>query len=353
GLWGTRFTAHARVYPLGVARSFFLQGGLTYHQGREADSEGDSLSVRVTRDAARTANATLGYRADLGTRGWLAFEAGWAFLVQGVEFASLVSAPAPPVSRGMQDQLRQLFATPFGPQALAAFEQTRKAGLEPVYGISLADRERMRQVVETFSAVAQDRDRAELILFSATVVSSLGSSAILLSQDGTDARLQGFGTLGVSLLFGSLDLLQQLRREDPALLLEEFNASDADPAADPGRTIARVDYRLNRFLAQERKIRRQLATAGWLYVGASVVMFGLAELLRVTDSDPQVVVDGERAALLMAVSGTSYLLRAHYTQSATEHLVRQWNSDPELRRLPRVSVAPVRGGAMLAVGAAF
>ncbi|WP_208734552.1 hypothetical protein, partial [Corallococcus praedator] len=44
-----------------------------------------------------------------------------------------------------------------------------------------------------------------------------------------------------------------------ALLLEEFNASDADPAADPGRTIARVDYRLNRFLAQERKIRRQPA----------------------------------------------------------------------------------------------
>ncbi|WP_375758708.1 hypothetical protein [Corallococcus exercitus] len=44
---------------------------------------------------------------------------------------------------------------------------------------------------------------------------------------------------------------------------------------------------------------------------------------------------------------------AQAAESATEHLVRQWNSAPELQRLPRVSVAPVAGGAMLAVGGSF
>ncbi|RKH13856.1 hypothetical protein D7V97_04580 [Corallococcus sp. CA053C] len=270
-----------------------------------------------------------------------------------LELANLTPAPAPPVPRGVQDQLRQLFATPFGPQALAAFERARSAGPVPVYGISLADRERMRQLVETFSAVERDRRTAETILIGASLASSVGSSAILLSRGDYASQMNGFSTLGVGLLFSGADLLQQLRREDPELLLEEFRASSADPAADPGRTIARVDYRLNRFLAQERRVRRQLATAGWLYVGTAVVLLGFAEARRTTGGNRQKVADDERSALLLAVSGASYLLRANYTESATEHLVRQWNSDPELQRLPRVSVAPVAGGAMLAVGGTF
>jgi hypothetical protein len=267
-----------------------------------------------------------------------------------VELASFTPASAPPAARGVQEQLRQLFATPFGPQALASFERARRAEPAPVYGISLADRERMRQVVETFSAVERDRRTTQLLLSGATLVSSVGSSTLLLARG---ERVEGIASLSLSLLFSGADLMQQLRREDPDVLLAEFRASQADPAADPGRTIARVDYRLNRFLAQERRLRRQLETTGWLYVGTAVLTLGVAELERANGGDRQSVWDGERSALLMAVGGAAYLLRARYTESPTEHLVRQWNTDPDLRILPRVAVVPSSGGAVLALGGTF
>ncbi|MCP3142784.1 hypothetical protein [Pyxidicoccus xibeiensis] len=79
GLWGPRLTAHARVYPLGVSRAFFLQGALAHNLGRDAWVGGEEEGVYVTRSDVTTANASLGWRHDLGSRGWLAFEAGWAF----------------------------------------------------------------------------------------------------------------------------------------------------------------------------------------------------------------------------------------------------------------------------------
>jgi hypothetical protein len=81
GLWGLRLTAHSRVYPLGVSRSFFLQGALAHNLGRNnwVGGEEDEGDVYVRRSDVSTANASLGWRQDLGSRGWLAFEAGWAF----------------------------------------------------------------------------------------------------------------------------------------------------------------------------------------------------------------------------------------------------------------------------------
>ncbi|WP_164017507.1 hypothetical protein [Pyxidicoccus trucidator] len=87
GLWGPRFTAHSRVYPLGVSRSFFLQGALAYNLGHDSYFDEDSRDeVRISRAGATTANASLGYRMDLGSRGWLAFEAGWAFRLRPAEY---------------------------------------------------------------------------------------------------------------------------------------------------------------------------------------------------------------------------------------------------------------------------
>ncbi len=81
GLWGPRLTAHSRVYPLGVSRSFFLQGALAHNLGRHnwVGGEEDEGGVYVTRTDITTLNASLGWRQDLGSRGWVAFEAGWAF----------------------------------------------------------------------------------------------------------------------------------------------------------------------------------------------------------------------------------------------------------------------------------
>ncbi|RKH13859.1 hypothetical protein D7V97_04595 [Corallococcus sp. CA053C] len=88
GLWGARFSAHARVYPLGVSRSFFVQGALAHNLGRRGEFEEDGVELRVIRYAASTANASLGYRRDLGSRGWIAFEAGWAFLLGGAAYST-------------------------------------------------------------------------------------------------------------------------------------------------------------------------------------------------------------------------------------------------------------------------
>ncbi|QSQ23973.1 hypothetical protein JY651_03045 [Pyxidicoccus parkwayensis] len=270
-----------------------------------------------------------------------------------VELAGFTPAPTPPAARGVQDQLRQLFATPFGPHSMAAFEQARRLEPPPVYGVSLADWERMRQMVETFTAVERDRRRTQNILFGASLATSLGSSVLLLANGGSASRIQGYGTLGLGLFFSGADFAQQLRKEDPEVLLAEFNASEANPAADPGRTIARVDYRLNRFLAQERRIRRQLKTLGLLYLGSGAVTLFLAERQRSRGGDREEVLNGELSALFAAAGGTAYLLRSSYTEGATEHLVRLWNTDADLRRLPRVSVVPARGGAMLALSGSF
>jgi hypothetical protein len=80
GMWGPRFTAHSRVYPLGVSRGLFLQGALAYNLGaRSWLDEAIRAEGRVDRDPVTTANASLGFRKDMGARGWLAFEAGWSF----------------------------------------------------------------------------------------------------------------------------------------------------------------------------------------------------------------------------------------------------------------------------------
>ena len=88
GLWGARFTAHSRVYPLGVSRSFFIQGALSHNLGNTVDLEDRGVELRVERHAVSTANASLGYRRDLGSRGWLAFEAGWAFRLGDAEYTT-------------------------------------------------------------------------------------------------------------------------------------------------------------------------------------------------------------------------------------------------------------------------
>ena len=80
GMWGPRFTAHSRVYPLGISRFVFLQGALAYNLGsRSWLDEAIRAEGRVVRNDVTTANVSLGYRRDLGNRGWLAFEAGWSF----------------------------------------------------------------------------------------------------------------------------------------------------------------------------------------------------------------------------------------------------------------------------------
>ncbi|NPC77104.1 hypothetical protein HPC49_02400 [Pyxidicoccus fallax] len=286
-------------------------------------------------------------------------DAAWAWTLEGVapdtsvELAGFAPGPVPAAARGVREQLRQLFATPFGPRALAAYEQARSSEQPPVYGISLADRERMRQQLETFSAVERDRSRTQTILFGSSLVTSIGSSLLLVAQGDSTSRLQGYTTLGLGVFINGADLVQHLRKEDPDALLQEFHAAEADPAADPGRTVARVDYRLNRFLAQERKVRRQLETLGWLYLASGVVTVAQAEHGRLTGASHEEVVNRELAGLAALVGGVSYLLRARSTESATEHLLHQWATDPDVRRLPRVSVVPTRGGAMLAVDGSF
>jgi hypothetical protein len=89
GMWGSRFTAHSRLYPLGVSRSLFLQGALSHNLGgRSWFGEEDGVDVRVIRPAATTANASLGYRKDMGSRGWLSFEAGWAFRLDDARYST-------------------------------------------------------------------------------------------------------------------------------------------------------------------------------------------------------------------------------------------------------------------------
>lgn len=79
GLGGIRLTAHSRLYPLGVANGLFLQGSVAANSGRSIRFEDGAQPVDVELLQATTANAALGYRFDMGRRGWIVLEAGWAF----------------------------------------------------------------------------------------------------------------------------------------------------------------------------------------------------------------------------------------------------------------------------------
>ncbi|HZI05603.1 MAG TPA: hypothetical protein VEZ71_16355 [Archangium sp.] len=264
-----------------------------------------------------------------------------------VRLEDLSPTPAPLAGRGAQDQLRRLFDAPFGPAALSAWDAARQTEPPPVFGISEEDRVRMRLVVETFAAVEQDRINVSIIT-SAAALSPISMGAYTLLQQGT-VTVSGWGPILGGLVLGGVDFLTLSRLERPSMLLEEF----ADASRDPGLVVARTDWRLNRFLAQERRLRRKLETQGWLLLIAGGTVLTLGELGRVVEIRPESIHGLEMNALGLGISAASYLVQAYFTRRAAERLIELWRKDPGLRELPRVSLVPLEGGAALAVHGTF
>jgi hypothetical protein len=265
-----------------------------------------------------------------------------------VRLEDLRPTSAPLAGRGAQDQLRLLFDAPFGPAALAAWDSVRQAEPPPVFGISEEDRVRMRLVVETFAAVEQDRMNVSIITSAAAALSPLSLGVYALLHQGP-ATPSSWGPIALGLVLGGVDFLTLSRLERPSMLLEEF----ADDSRDPGLVVARTDWRLNRFLAQERRLRRKLETQGWLLLMVSGAAFGLGELGRVVNVQPESVHRLKLDAMSIGISAASYLVQAYFTRRSAERLIELWRRDPGLRELPRVSLVPLEGGAALAVHGSF
>ncbi|WP_257455160.1 hypothetical protein [Archangium lipolyticum] len=265
-----------------------------------------------------------------------------------VRLEDLSPTPAPLAGRGAQDQLRRLFDAPFGPAALAAWDAARAAEPPPVFGISEEDRVRMRLVVETFAAVEQDRMNVSIITSSAAALSPIVVGTYTLLSEGPRS-LRGWGPIMGGLVLGGLDVLTLSRLERPSMLLEEF----ADDSRDPGLVVARTDWRLNRFLAQERRLRRKIETRGWLLLIASGALLTLGELGRLADLRRETIYFFEANAMGVGISAASHLIQAYFTRRAAERLIDLWRRDPGLRELPRVSLVPLEGGAALAVHGSF
>jgi hypothetical protein len=189
-------------------------------------------------------------------------------LVAGDESSTLRLAAASPETpparaRGPNEMLRQLFASPFGPRALAEYraaEPTRKA---PVYGVAHDDLERMRLLLR--QAAEGERDRR---LVDGVLVLGLGSlaaaqGALSLRDDGAVFSKPGaYAMLGLGGVGGALGIYRLLTPYDSENVGRSFDAAMDRPGTDQAHVAAATERHLLALAAELRVRRLELGAVG-------------------------------------------------------------------------------------------
>jgi hypothetical protein len=251
-------------------------------------------------------------------------------------------------ARGPGDLFRMLFTRPFGPHALAAYLEAQASAPPPVFGISREDTERMGLILEHVGGL-EHRDR--MIGTSALVglgAFTLGAGVWMLQDDHTyspDALGWTMTIAGAgSFVAGGIGLFVRT----PAEKLHEELVLGLERGDDPARVVARAEDGLREVAEDYRRTRTFL---GWSGVGVAVAgasLFVARELNGgVADRDTERLSLG---ALTLAGVWAAFSSTQEYP---IERALRLWESDPGIRQLPRFTVSPVPGGAMVGLGGEF
>jgi hypothetical protein len=309
---------------------------------------GERLAHAVIEErAAPTATAAVHHRFDA--------EAGSPQPLQTL--AQLEPQPNP---RGDNELFAMLFTRPFGRQAFADYERTKEKEAPPVFGISRDDTERMSSLLEHVSEIERDRRyvSAGAGVTAAALLMPIGGWLVYRGQNlegdrdsrrtvsATGWTLAGLG--GLSLGYGGLQLLWRSRGEK---LHEEF-VHGLTVGDDPALVVARAENGLHETAAFYRKSRLTLRWSGGALMGLSAAMFALTEA-RASSSRNVYGAWGSRFAygsLLLAGGG---VFASSFIETPIERFARLWDADPGIRRLPRVSLAPLPGGAAFALQGEF
>jgi hypothetical protein len=266
---------------------------------------------------------------------------------QPIRLADVAASTPAPRRRGADEVLRTLFATPFGPRALAEYQRDAANEEEPVYGIAREDVERMRLLLGQVAGIER-RDRIGAGaggIGGGTLLAGLGvwlrTTPVSTSGRGA-AAYQGlsYGAMGLGALGIGLGTFKLVRPSVGEKIYDDFVAElDASGGRDAAPIVARTESRLFQ-LAEDYRMQRRIALGGG--IAFEVLSIGGFAALVYPKMDPfyrQVI--AAYAAMFGVVGGLTIL--TSYSPMPVERLVTIWKTDPSLTRVPRLSLTPVVG----------
>ena len=273
-----------------------------------------------------------------------------------VSLTSLEASPNRTSTRGPSDLLRALFAVPFGPRAVQAFESERSAEIEPVFGITRDDGHRMELLLEHTAGLDRQEKFAKAgILIGASTLAVLGGAytigtaeeqkfASVRTQRAAGWAFALGGGLGIA---GGVVLM--FRESHGESAYRHFVREIDDPDVSAAQAVANAEDRLLRLQREESNLRLFGEVLGWSGAGASVLALAGNELFGPAEyrDELRVLFGG---GLVAGVAG-ALILRSNITP--VERMIDIWHDDPGIQRLPRLSVQPIEGGALLHYGGAF
>jgi hypothetical protein len=253
--------------------------------------------------------------------------------------------------RGAAEPLRALFAQPFGPRALAAFQKEQAQSPAPVYGISREDSERMGLLLGQLGREQRQRRRYEGALALAGGAAFGVAGGLNMRAKGYEAATWSYLTAGALLAgAGAWSLMDT----------SEGEALEADYRArllaneDPARLVALTEQRLQQIAQAEQRKRFLVKLSGAFTLGVGAALTVWLETARPPLPENYGRSLNRMAGPALMLAGAGALLQAFLLRSPTEHVLEAWNADPALRHLPRVSIVPLpEGGAMLGISGRF
>ncbi len=271
-----------------------------------------------------------------------------AYNLAAAEGAELVLVPSVPAAapRGPEGIFRQLFAEPFGPAKVAAYQaEQAQSTAAPVYGIARQDVAEMRAYVGSFAT----SDRSDRIMTAATTAAygalSLAGGAALQGIEAhglldSSWSWTAYGLYGLATLLAGSTVYSLLTRYAAEDLHDGFELALAR-GDDPSQVAARVELDIERIGRRERTRRAVTFGVALALAAGSVVGLAVNELSH-GSFDPWV---GRIYGALGLMAGASWAVRASLVASFPERLLTLWRTDPALGGSVAIAPVLVPGGA--------
>ena len=269
--------------------------------------------------------------------------------IAGGEMIALADLPVERVTkaaRGPGVIFKNLFLRPFGPKAYSAYQRSAASSPAPVFGISREDSERMQLLLENIGNV-EHRSRmmgtSGLVGLGALV---LGAGIWILRDDagenldslGLPLTIVGAGSLAA----GAIGLWKR----SPAEKLHARFVRGLSRGDDPALVVAETEKELYRVAQDYRRTRMLMRWTG-LGIAVTAASVFVANEVRGNASFEN------RFSLGLLTATGGWVAFSSLYEYPIERMVMAWEKDPGIRRLPRLALAPLRGGVMLGLSGTF
>ncbi len=263
---------------------------------------------------------------------------------ESIALSDLVGEDAASAARGPGDIFHNLFLHPFGAHAMAEFASRQRPEVA-VFGISRQDAERMELLLSNIGEVEHRSRMAGTSGLLGVGALSLGAGALLLAEDGESNHSFGLGLAalgGGAFLAGGIGLFVR----SPAEKLRERFTSALARGEDPAALVAKTERELYALAADYRRTRHLL---GWAGLGMAGVAAGLL-VHNELSTDPNRSNSFSFGLLAAAGGWAAFTSQFEYP---IEGMVSIWQRDPGIQRLPRLTLVPLREGAIAGLVGSF